>query len=64
MKFGKMYKKFKLILVLIITSILVYKIFFSANSKENFSWIFEGQEEKQVLPELSNEEIEKNSKID
>lgn len=53
-------KKLKLILIIIIVSIGGYKILLQQdNFKNNFSWIFES-EDQDILPELSNEEIEKN----
>lgn len=56
-----MYKKIKLILIVIIISILSYKVVINKDSlKQNFSWVFESEEEMNALPELSNEEIEKN----
>lgn len=56
-----MIKKIKLILIVLIAVIIAFKI--GANHdkiKGNFGWIFESSEEEQALPELSNEEIEKN----
>ncbi len=56
-----MINKIKLILVIVIVAILAFKI--GANNdkiKGNFGWIFESSDEEKALPELSNEEIEKN----
>lgn len=57
-----MSKKFGFLVV--VFSVLAIYFLIQSNGdriKDNLSWVFESHEEEHALPELSNDEIERNS---